>query len=699
MTLFAQWGNLITFTSQGAEIGSPSLTSQGWSSGAINLPTVGTMVKTGYSFTGWSDGSHTFAAGASYTPTAGITFNPVWTANLYTVSYNANGATGGVVPANQSWSMGASAVQLSANTGSLVKSGYIFGGWSSSPTYTTPITSYSTPANQILYAIWSPISYTINYDLAGAVGATPVQASQRIFNTFTLPAAPTRVGYNFTGWNDGVSTYQAGYSYTITSNTPTTLNITAKWIAVFTVSYSLNGSTSTVPADRLYDSGTVISLATAPTRAGYTFAGWIDSANATYLGGDSFTVTQDSTIKARWQPISYTITYTLGGGSSTLPLQAPLTINSSFQVATNPIRAGYDFLGWSDGSSIFPGGSIYVVGSSPVTLTAQWNAITYAINFTLGEGVGAIPAQAGGTIGSTFSLPSSASNPTWKAHTFIGWSDGASLFQPGDTYTVGSSNVTFSAQYSLNGYTQISYSLTDVNGNLASGILPTQPSTLEGGYIVVASGAGISRTNYAFSGWSDGVNTYQPGDSYLVGPYTSPIIFRPSWTSGYNVSYTAGGGFGLPPVDPIGRTSGSTFTLASANTLIRQGFTFTGWSDGTNVYQPGSTYIVASSNITFTAGWVQNSLAGIAAGSLTPLGTVSIVTEVGNPANSFNFGDTTVTYTIPANALSAGTVISFYGVSDSATVNSLIPSDKKFSHQQLFLGLELTAQFKIRILQ
>ena len=123
LTLYARWGNVITFSSQGATSGSPSRTSQSWTSGSINLPTIGTMVKAGYTFSGWTTGSQTYAGGASYTPTAGITFNPVWTANTYTISYNSNQATGGSVPSSQSWTTGTTALTLSGNSGTLAKTG------------------------------------------------------------------------------------------------------------------------------------------------------------------------------------------------------------------------------------------------------------------------------------------------------------------------------------------------------------------------------------------------------------------------------------------------------------------------------------------------------------------------------------------------------------------------------------------------
>jgi uncharacterized repeat protein (TIGR02543 family) len=433
----------------------------------------------------------------------------------------------------------------------------------------------------------------------------------------------------------------------------------------------------------------VISLAATPTLTGHTFAGWVDSSNNLRAASSSFTVVENSTLQARWMAVPYSVTYNLGGASGTLPLQSSLTINQSFPVAATPIRAGYIFDGWNNGSETYTAGSTYVISSSNVTLTAQWAAIAYRVTFDLGGGVGTLPTRSDGFIGSTFALPSAGSNPTQIAHTFTGWSDGAALYAAGSTYTFSAADVTLTAQFSLNGYTQINYSL----GIDGAGALPTQSSKLEGNTIIVASGAGITRANYAFAGWSDGTATYQPGDVYLVGPEAAPITFVPSWTSGYNVSYSTGSGFGIAPIDPVGRITGSTFTVASAATVSRQGFTFTGWSDGSANFAPGATYTVGSSNITLTAQWVQNSLAGIPNNALTPLANFSIVNGVG-PAGSFNFGSMTVSYEIPVNALSAGTVISIYGLTDFSSLTGIVPTGKTVISSTVisWLGTDGTVQ-------
>ena len=53
---------------------------------SVTIPTNKTLYKTGYTLTGWSDGTTTYAIGANYTPTADVTLNPVFTANTVSMS-------------------------------------------------------------------------------------------------------------------------------------------------------------------------------------------------------------------------------------------------------------------------------------------------------------------------------------------------------------------------------------------------------------------------------------------------------------------------------------------------------------------------------------------------------------------------------------------------------------------------------------
>lgn len=82
---------------------------------------------------------------------------------------------------------------------------YTFNGWydaATSGTLADPITT-GTTGNLNLYAYWTPINYTIEYELDGGTnnGLNPT-----IFNADdSLPIIledPTKEGYNFIGWFD-----------------------------------------------------------------------------------------------------------------------------------------------------------------------------------------------------------------------------------------------------------------------------------------------------------------------------------------------------------------------------------------------------------------------------------------------------------------------------------------------------------------
>lgn len=55
------------------------------SGNSITIPTNRTLYKDGYTLTGWSDGTSTYAIGDSYTPTANTTLTAVFTANTYSL--------------------------------------------------------------------------------------------------------------------------------------------------------------------------------------------------------------------------------------------------------------------------------------------------------------------------------------------------------------------------------------------------------------------------------------------------------------------------------------------------------------------------------------------------------------------------------------------------------------------------------------
>jgi uncharacterized repeat protein (TIGR02543 family) len=73
--------------------------------------------------------------------------------------------------------------------------------------------------------------------------------------------------------------------------------------------------------------------------------------------------------------ITYSVTYSVDGGSVPAPVQSALSEGYSFVIADyDGTRDGYSFEGWSDGTDVYQAGDEYVIGTSDVTLTAVWES-------------------------------------------------------------------------------------------------------------------------------------------------------------------------------------------------------------------------------------------------------------------------------------------------------------------------------------
>ena len=158
------------------------------------------------------------------------------------------------------------------------KEGYTFIGWYNGESewdFETPVTT-----GLILTAKWQLNRYTITFDAAG--GSEVPSITQDYGTAITPPAAPTRTGYTFAGWDKTIPTAMPAENMTIT----------ARWqLNQYTITFDAAGG-SEVPSIT-QDYGTAITPPAAPTRTGYTFAGWDKTIPATMPAGDM-------TITARW---------------------------------------------------------------------------------------------------------------------------------------------------------------------------------------------------------------------------------------------------------------------------------------------------------------------------------------------------------------------------------------------------------------
>lgn len=669
VTLTAQWTAQIytvTYNGNSATSGSASRSSDSFTYGgsAIALPTAGTLVRTGYTFAGWSLIADGTAISGNYTPTQSITLYAKWSANTYTISYNINGGSGSA-PASSTYTTGGSTFTLPGTTG-FSKTGYDFGGWSTTTTGSALSGAQTSTSSKTLYAVWSVKSITATYAKGSASASTfttfPTTATGNYGTTITLDStvdASVDIGgttFVFQGWSDGTSIYQKGDTYLLGA---TDVTLTAQWVAIYGVRYTLNGGTAAdgdfaydvecTVGDRYCTNNQVITANATPTRTGYTFTGWKDQSNNSIAQGASFTVSAGTyLLYAQWTAISRTVTYELNGGSGSAPTESSKTISQSFSVASAPSRSGYTFTGWSDGTLVYGPGASYLVGNSAITLTAQWSAISYSITYDTNLGTSTIPTQSNLNIAGTFEV---AAAPTRAGYTFASWNNGATNFNPGDTYTMGAGNVVLTATWNATALT-VTYAL---NGGTST--LPTTGTKTIGTTFALASAATYSGRD--FLGWNDGSTTYGAGVDYTIG--SNNITLTAQW-SGLLVSVTyldGGADSGTVPTE-VERESGRTFTIKahSLNSLAKSGSTFAGWSDGSSIYQGGASYTARDLPITLTATWNRDSLmvtyvSGGGTGTLPTqddvarAGSFELAAGTGLEKTNFTFGgwsDGTTTY-------------------------------------------------------
>ena len=320
--------------------------------------------KTGYTFAGWS---YDFAT--PITKNTAITAS--WTANEYTITYDTNGGT---LENNIQTVTYDSDYTLAVPT----RKGYAFAGWYHGE---TPFENgtWTRTDGITLTAKWNVITYNISYDLDG--GSAENDAAYTVEDEITL-TAPTRTGYTFVGWTfEGQD--EPVMSVTIAKGTIGDKSYTAHWTAnTYTIIYDVNGgdslehNTQTVTYDAAY---TLV----VPARKGYTFAGWYHG--ETPFENRTWTLTEGITLTAKWNVITYNISYDLDGG--TTENDVTYTVEDEITL-TAPTRAGYTFAGWTFEGQNEPVMSVTIAKGTigDKSYTAHWTINTYTITYITNGG-------------------------------------------------------------------------------------------------------------------------------------------------------------------------------------------------------------------------------------------------------------------------------------------------------------------------
>ena len=299
--------------------------------------------------------------------------------------------------------------------------------------------------------------------------------------SFTLPAAPTRPGYDFKGWKIGNTTLEAGASYTVDEND---MIFTAQWkLNTYTVigKLYLNGKpvmkadgTSqylSTPLTGLY--GEAINYTSMEAWAKELVLNDIDHANAPvsatvkiYKDGGTLDPSAtfgnpDVSINYVWVDVTtyYEVVFNTGVEGLTVDTQT-VKYGDKIEKPEDPTREGYKFLGWFE-EGVAEAFNFNTEITKDTTLTAKWAANTYTVTFN--------PNADDATVAPTSKLVTfdaaygELPTPTRENYRFVGWYlNGVRVTK--DTIVKTAANHTLLAGWSRS-YHALTINYVDKNGN------------------------------------------------------------------------------------------------------------------------------------------------------------------------------------------------------------------------------------------
>ena len=424
----------------------------------------------GYDFLGWSydrdgndpvDFTQAIVAGSGH-----ATVYAQWKQNNEkAVLYVANGgvfADGNVAMEGVTDSNGVARQPLAPT-----REGYTFTGWTYDAAGTEPV-DFTKPVqgggqHVTFYAQWAELANNekdVLYVANGGVFADGNEVLQGVTDgdgVARQPLTPTREGYTFAGWTyDREGTDPVDFSKPLVGGGDHA-TLFAQWDMVvednsIDVLYVANGGTFFDGNETLQgvtDGDGVARQPLAPTREGYTFAGWtydskgtdpVDFSKPVQGGGDHVTFyaqwTKDKCADENVKDVLY---FANGGvffdGNETLQ-----GVTDGEGVARQPLaptREGYTFAGWtydSKGTDPVDFSKPVQGGGDHVTFYAQWTknetpaVQTHKVNFYVDGSTTTVEVEDGKTV-------AQPSDPSVDGFNFVGWSSSKESFKKFDFST------------------------------------------------------------------------------------------------------------------------------------------------------------------------------------------------------------------------------------------------------------------------
>jgi uncharacterized repeat protein (TIGR02543 family) len=435
------------------------------------------------------------------------------------------------------------------------RNGYTFDGWFTNQALTDPFTIAVLLTQQkeiTLYAKWTMVQETFTMTFETNGGSLIQSITLAAGSTITPPVDPNKSGFTFGGWYSdvGLST-----PYTITTMPNQNITLYAKWnIVIVTATITFETSGGSIVAPLTQNVGTPVTAPAAPTRQGYTFAGWFsDVALLTpYVFGNM--PANPITLYAKWTINNYTISFEENGGTQVADITQ--AYQSTVTQPANPTRDGYTFGGWySDVALLTP----YVFGNMPansITLYAKWTINAYTITFE--ENGGSPVADITQAYQSTVTQPA---NPTRDGYTFGGWYSDITLTNAYTINTMPMGGITLYAKWTINNYTII---FVENGGSLVDDI--TQPYMS-----AVTEPMNPTKEGHTFGGWYNDAGFSTGLYVFNTMPLHGATLYA-KWTPiEYTITFIENGG---SDVTDLTQNYGSPLILPDP---IKALHTFDGW--------------------------------------------------------------------------------------------------------------------------
>ena len=221
-----------------------------------------------------------------------------------------------------------------------------------------------------LTAMWDIPKVTVTFDYGYPDSPTNIQKEVTFDSEISFPPLPTRNGYNFCYWvDDQGNQYDSDETIWIGIDNK---HITAVWEKnpTITLNYGFDNNTQILEVEYGEDFTIPSDI---PQRQGYDFRNWTDSKTGSKytLGKKIYNIKEDIMLNAEWEAKSYSIKLTLNQGEEN---QDSIIESKYGQIISLPYplkHNGWSFVGWTDGSSVYKGGSDFIV-SGNITLIAKW---------------------------------------------------------------------------------------------------------------------------------------------------------------------------------------------------------------------------------------------------------------------------------------------------------------------------------------